>query len=58
MHNAAYVGNWHVHVARSSFGRNVVDFGAMRSRGTRDPTEWAFPLGTNFESFTSFWYFV
>ena len=58
--NAAYVGNWHVHGARSSFGRNVVDFGALRSRGTRDPTiaEWSFPLGTNFESFTSFWYFV
>ena len=58
--NAAYVGSWHVHGARSSFGRNVVDFGAMRSRGTRDPTiaEWAFPLGTNFESFSSFWYFV
>ena len=53
--NAAYVGNWHVHGARSSFGRNVVDFGPRRSA---DPAEWAFPLGTNFESFTSFWYFV
>ena len=31
--------------------------GAMRSsRPTGDG--WSFPLGTNFESFTSFWYFV
>jgi len=58
--NAVYVSNWHVHGARSSFGNHKVDFGAIRSRGTRDPTadEWAFPLGTNFESFTAFWYFV
>jgi len=58
--NAVYVGNWHIHGARSSLGNNKIDIGAIRSRGTRDPTadEWAFPLGTNFESFTSFWYFV
>ena len=58
MNNAAYVGNWHVHGARSSFGRNVVDFGALRANGTLAPAGWAFPLGTNGESFSSFWYFV
>ena len=58
--NAVYVGNLHIHGARSSLGNNKIDIGAIRSRGTRDPTadEWSFPLGTNFESFTSFWYFV
>ena len=25
--NAVYVNNWHVHGARSSFGRNIIDFG-------------------------------
>jgi len=45
--NAAYVGNWHVHGARSSFGNNKIAF-----------SDFSFPLGTNFESFTSFWYFV
>ena len=33
--NAVYVGNWHVHGARSSFGKNVIDFG---SAGTPRPT--------------------
>jgi len=58
--NVVYVGNLHIHGARSSLGNNKIDIGAIRSRGTRDPTadEWSFPLGTNFESFTSFWYFV
>ncbi len=53
--NAVYVGNWHVHGARSSFGRNVVDFGSV---GTPRPTGWSFPLGTNSAAFSSFWYFV
>lgn len=45
--NAMLVGNWHVHGASSSFGNNRIDFG-----------DWSFPLGTNDESFSSFWYFV
>ena len=55
--NAAYVGSWHVHGARSSFGNNKVDFSALR---TARPTggEWSFPIGTNTDSFSSFWYFV
>ena len=53
--NAVYVSNWHIHGARSSFGRNVVDFG---SAGTPRPTGWSFPLGTNGAAFSSFWYFV
>ena len=53
--NAVYVGNWHVHGARSSFGKNVIDFG---SAGTPRPTSWSFPLGTNDAAFSSFWYFV
>ena len=53
--NAVYVSNWHIHGARSSFGRNVVDFG---SAGTPRPTSWSFPLGTNGAAFSSFWYFV
>lgn len=53
--NAICVGNWHIHGARTSLGNHRVDLGAM---GSVSPDEWAFPLGTNFESFTSFWYFV
>ena len=53
--NAVYVNNWHIHGARSSFGNNLVDFG---SAGTPRPTSWSFPLGTNGEAFSSFWYFV
>ena len=45
--NAALVGNWHIHGATSSFGNNRIDFG-----------DWAFPLGTNDEAFSSFWYFI
>jgi hypothetical protein len=45
--NAALVGNWHVHGAASSFGNNRIDFG-----------DWRFPLGTNDEAFSSFWYFI
>ena len=45
--NATLVGNWHVHGASSSFGNNRIDFG-----------DWRFPLGTNDETFSSFWYFV
>ena len=45
--NAALVGNWHIHGAASSFGNNVVDFG-----------DWACPLGTNDETFSTFWYFI
>ena len=45
--DAALVGNWHIHGARSSFGNNRVDLG-----------EWRFPLGTNGEAFSSFWYFI
>ena len=45
--NAALVGNWHIHGASSSFGSNRIDFG-----------NWAFPLGTNDEAFSSFWYFI
>jgi len=56
--NATLVGNWHVHGAASSFGNNVVDFGVMRTSGTLVPTNWAFPLGTNDEAISSFWYFV
>jgi hypothetical protein len=56
--NAATVGNWHVHGAASSFGKNKVDFGVMRTSGTLVPTNWSFPLGTNDEAFSSFWYFV
>ena len=32
-----------------------IDFG---SAGTPRPTSWSFPLGTNGEAFSSFWYFV
>ncbi len=53
--NAVYVSNWHIHGARSSFGNNVIDLG---SAGTPRPTSWSFPLGTNGEAFSSFWYFV
>ena len=45
--NATLVGNWHVHGASSSFGNNRIDFG-----------DWRFPLGTNSEAFSSFWYFI
>ena len=45
--NATLVGNWHVHGASSSFGNNRIDFG-----------DWRFPLGTNDEAFSSFWYFI
>ncbi len=45
--NGTLVGNWHIHGARSSFGNNRIDFG-----------DWYFPLGTNGEAFSSFWYFV
>ena len=56
--NAALVGNWHIHGAASSFGNNVVDFGVLRTSGTLVPTNWSFPLGTNDEAFSSFWYFI
>ena len=56
--NATYVGNWHAHGARSSFGNNKVDFSALRASGTLAPTGWSFPIGTNTDSFSSFWYFV
>ena len=56
--NGSLVGNWHVHGAASSFGNNVVDFGVVRTSGTLVPTNWAFPLGTNDEAFSSFWYFI
>ena len=56
--NATLVGNFHVHGAASSFGNNVVDFGVLRTSGTLVPTNWAFPLGTNDETFSSFWYFI
>jgi len=45
--DATYVGNWHVHGARSSFGNNKIAF-----------SDFSFPLGTNSDSFSSFWYFV
>ena len=45
--NAVTVGNWHIHGARSSFGNNRIDFG-----------DWRFPLGTNDEAFSAFWYFI
>ena len=45
--NATLVENWHVHGASSSFGNNRIDFG-----------DWRFPLGTNDEAFSSFWYFI
>ena len=45
--NATTVGNWHIHGASSSFGNNRIDFG-----------DWAFPLGTNDEAFSAFWYFI
>ena len=45
--NATLVGNWHIHGASSSFGNNRIDFGNR-----------AFPLGTNDEAFSSFWYFI
>ena len=45
--NATPVGNWHIHGASSSFGNNRIDFG-----------NWAFPLGTNDEAFSAFWYFI
>ena len=56
--NATLVGNFHVHGAASSFGNNVVDFGVLRTSGTLVPTNWSFPLGTNDEAFSSFWYFI
>ena len=56
--NGSLVGNWHVHGAASSFGNNVVDFGVVRTSGTLVPTNWAFPIGTNNEAFSSFWYFI
>ena len=56
--NGSLVGNFHVHGAASSFGNNVVDFGAVRTSGTLVPTNWAFPIGTNNAAFSSFWYFV
>ena len=56
--NGSLVGNWHVHGAASSFGNNVVDFGAVRTSGTLVPTNWAFPLGTNDEAFSSLWYLI
>ena len=56
--NATLVGNWHIHGAASSFGNNVVDFGVVRTSGTLVPTNWSFPIGTNDEAFSSFWYFV
>ena len=56
--NAMRVGNWHIHGASSSFGNNVVDFGVLRTSGTLVPTNWSFPLGTNDEAFSSFWYFI
>ena len=56
--NAALVGNWHIHGAASSFGNNVVDFGVLRTSGTLVLTNWSFPLGTNDEAFSSFWYFI
>ena len=43
--NASLVGNWHVHGAASPFGMNRLDFG----------DDWRFPLGSNHESFSSFW---
>ena len=45
--NATLVGNWHIHGARSSFGNNRIYFG-----------DWRFPLGTNDEAFSLFWYFI
>ena len=45
--NAVLLGNWHVHGAVSSFGNNRTDIG-----------NWSFPLGTNDEAFSSFWYFI
>ena len=45
--NGTLVGYWHIHGAASSFGNNRIDFG-----------DWQFPLGTNGEAFSSFWYFV
>ena len=45
--NGTLVGCWHIHGARSSFGNNRIDFG-----------DWYFPLGTNGEAFSSFWYFA
>ena len=56
--NGSLVGNFHVHGAASSFGNNVVDFGAVRTSGTLVPTNWVFPIGTNNAAFSSFWYFV
>ena len=53
--NAVYVGNWHIHGARSSLGNHKVNFG---SPGATSPAGWSFPLGTNSDSFSSFWYFV
>ncbi len=51
------VGSWHVHGARSSFGNNRIDFSGLAS-GTLAPYAWSFPLGTDNETFSSFWYFV
>ena len=31
---------------------------ATAGRQCARPTEWSFPLGTNYEAFSSFWYFV
>ena len=56
--NATLVGNFHVHGAASSFGNNVVDFGVLRTSGTLVHTNWSFPLGTNDEAFSAFWYFI
>ncbi|MBQ3749457.1 MAG: hypothetical protein II863_18760, partial [Kiritimatiellae bacterium] len=44
---ASHVGNWHVHGGRSDFGLHQIDFGG-----------WEFPLGTNGDAYTSFWYGV
>ncbi len=43
----ALAKNWHIHGAASSLGNNRIDFG-----------DWRFPLGTNDEAFSAFWYFI
>ena len=45
--NAVYLGNAHVHGARSDFGRNVVNLG-----------DWSFPFGSNDVAYSTFWYFI
>lgn len=45
--NAVYLGNSHVHGARSDFGRNVVNLG-----------DWSFPFGSNDVAYSTFWYFI